>query len=196
MQGATRFWWVRHAPVEAEPGEIVGVLDRPCRAMDHAHVAALRAMLPASAYALTSGLLRCRATAEALGLTATATETDLREQDFGVWQGRRWSDLPPAETADFWVAPASARPPGGESFTDQVARVSSTIGRLVKTVGDHDVVAVAHAGTIRAALACAMGLEQTPAPALCLAVDPLSLTRIDVVAEGAAVRLVNWRPRP
>ncbi|WP_404380886.1 histidine phosphatase family protein [Caenispirillum salinarum] len=196
MEGATRFWWVRHAPVDAAPGEIVGVLDRPCRAMDAAAVSALRQVLPPGAAAVTSGLARCRATAEALGFAEAATEPDLREQDFGAWQGRTWSGLSPAETSGFWRAPATARPPGGESFADQVARVSTCIARLAEAQRGHDVVAVVHAGTIRAALALAMGLEADPAPALCFGVEPLSLSRVDVVAEGAAVHLVNWRPRP
>lgn len=196
MEGTTRFWWVRHAPVDAAPGEIVGALDRPCRAMDAAAVSALRAALPADPAVVTSGLVRCRATAEALGFADAATDPALREQDFGVWQGRRWSDLSSPETGDFWAAPATARPPGGESFADQVLRVAACIERLAAAHRGHDVVAVVHAGTIRAALALAMGLEADPAPALCFAVEPLSLTRIDVLAEGAAVHLVNWRPRP
>ncbi|EKV32562.1 Phosphoglycerate mutase [Caenispirillum salinarum AK4] len=196
MEGATRFWWVRHAPVDAAPGEIVGVLDRPCRAMDAAAVSALRHVLPPDAAAVTSGLARCRATADALGFSQAVTEPGLREQDFGAWQGRTWADLPFSETGDFWEAPATARPPGGESFADQVARVRACIERLAEARAGHDVVAVVHAGTIRAALALAMGLEADPAPALCFGVEPLSLTRVDLVAEGAAVHLVNWRPRP
>ena len=46
-----------------------------------------------------------------------------------------------------------------------------------------DVVAVAHGGTIRAALALALGLD--PERALALAVDNCSLTRIDHIAGPA-----------
>ncbi|SOD95101.1 histidine phosphatase family protein [Caenispirillum bisanense] len=193
--GLTRWWWIRHAPVAAEAGIIVGALDLPCRAPDPARLAALSRVLPADAVVVTSGLVRCTATAAALGLAGPA-EPALAEQHFGAWQGRAWTDLPAAETAGFWPDPAGTRPPGGESFADQVARVKEAVGRLTAAHDGRDIVAVAHAGTIRAALVLALGLEDRPAAALSFAVDPLSLTRIDLMAGGAAVRTVNWSPEP
>lgn len=191
----TRWWWIRHAPVEAEPGTIVGALDLPCRDGDPGRLAALSRVLPENPAVVTSGLARCTATAGALALSGTA-EPALAEQHFGDWQGRRWDDLPPRETDEFWRTPAFGRPPGGESFADQMARVKGCIARLTAAHEGRDIVAVAHAGTIRAALALALGLEQAPAGALSFSVDPLSLTRVDVMAGGAAVRFVNWSPKP
>ncbi|MCA1941739.1 MAG: histidine phosphatase family protein, partial [Caenispirillum bisanense] len=149
----------------------------------------------AEAAVVTSGLGRCTATAAALALSGPA-EPALAEQHFGAWQGRTWNDLPTFETAGFWRDPAFGRPPGGESFADQMARVKEAVGRLTAAHEGRDIVAVAHAGTIRAALALALGLEDRPAAALSFAIDPLSLTRIDLMAGGAAVRTVNWSPEP
>jgi len=52
-----------------------------------------------------------------------------------------------------------------------------------------DVIVVAHAGTIRAALALA--LELSPDRALSFVIDPLSLTRLDRLDDGWRVVTVN-----
>jgi alpha-ribazole phosphatase len=52
-----------------------------------------------------------------------------------------------------------------------------------------DVVLVVHSGTVRAALAIALGIGLEPA--LRFAIDPLSLTRIDRVSGGWRVVCVN-----
>jgi alpha-ribazole phosphatase len=52
-----------------------------------------------------------------------------------------------------------------------------------------DVVLVVHAGTVRAALAIALDLA--PEPALRFVIDPLSLTRIDRIADSWRVVGVN-----
>lgn len=188
-----RFWWIRHAPTDAAPGVIVGASDLPCRPVEPARAAALARWLPrrAAAAVVTSGLVRTEQTAAALGLSPTRREPALAEQSFGAWQGARWDAV---DAAAFWADPATARPPQGESFADQVARVSPVIEGLAADHADHDIVVVAHAGTIRAALVLA--LQMAPAQGLRLVVDPLSLTRIDIVPGGAAVRAVNWRPEP
>ena len=114
----------------------------------------------------------------------------LREVDFGAWTGRRHNDLVTelGETyRDFWKSPAGNRPPGGESFVDQIVRATEGLAALPAG----DVVLVVHSGTIRAALAIALGLE--PAGALRFVIDPLSLTRIDRLENGWRVVAVNTR---
>ena len=61
--------------------------------------------------------------------------------------------------------------------------------RLSLALGERDILAVVHAGTIRAALALALGLE--PAQALRFAVQPLSLTRVDRISAEWRVECVN-----
>ena len=106
---------------------------------------------------------------------------DFREQDFGQWTGRRHDDLV-AELGDayreFWKSPACNRPPGGESFVDQIARATAGLANLPAG----DVVLVVHSGTIRAVLAIALDLA--PDSALRFVIDPLSLTRIDRLTDG------------
>ena len=139
---------------------------------------------------LVSSARRTRETAERLGLVAVE-QADFREQDFGAWTGRRHHELErelgPAAYREFWKAPASNRPPGGESFVDQIARASAGLALLPAG----EAILVVHSGTIRAVLAIALDLA--PEQALRFVIDPLSLTRVDRLAEGWRVVAVNQR---
>jgi alpha-ribazole phosphatase len=185
----TRLWLVRHAPVAAPRGIIHGP-EAPADIGDAAAFAALRARLPAAAAVLASPARRTQETAAALGLAAIA-EPAFREQNFGAWTGRRHADLERelgAQYHAFWRAAATNRPPGGESFVDQIARVRDRIAAIPAG----DAVLVVHSGTVRAALAIA--LDMAPEAALRFVVHPLSLTRIDRLAGGWRVVCVNSSP--
>lgn len=193
----TRWWWLRHAPVPCPHGRITGRLDVSCDTSDEEDFRLLARRIPVQAVLVESGLLRCRQTAgalEAAGLVLPPplVEPALMEQDFGRWQGRSWMELEAAKDPDlaqFWADPAHAVPPGGESFAAVTVRVAEAIGRLNALHAGRDILAIAHAGTIRAALALALDLA--PAQALKVAVHPLSLTRLDYMAEGWRVEGVN-----
>ena len=194
---STRWWLVRHAPVPCPHGRITGRLDVACDVSDEEDFRQLASRIPANSVLVESGLMRCRQTAGALEtaglmLPPPVVEPDLVEQNFGRWQGKSWMELDAAKDPDlaaFWQDPAEATPPEGESFAIMCARVRRAIHRLSDQFPGRDVVAIVHAGTIRAALAMALGLE--PAQALRFAVQPLSLTRIDGTPEGWRVECVN-----
>lgn len=194
----TRWWLLRHAPVPCPHGRIHGRLDVSCDTSDDEDFAVLAQRLPINPVLVESGLIRCRQTAGALEkagllLPPPVIEPDLGEQDFGRWQGRSWMELEAAKDpllAEFWRDPATATPPGGESFTALVGRVGRVMARLSDAHRERDILAIVHAGTIRAALATALDLE--PAKALRFAVQPLSLTRLDALPEGWRVEAVNW----
>jgi alpha-ribazole phosphatase len=123
MNTETNLWLIRHAPVGGPRGVIHGP-DAPADVGDAAAFAALKARLPAGAPAFCSPARRTRETARALSLDP-AEQGAFREQDFGMWTGRRHDDLVAelgAAYRDFWKSPADNRPPGGESFVDQIAR--------------------------------------------------------------------------
>ncbi|HEY3796231.1 MAG TPA: histidine phosphatase family protein [Bradyrhizobium sp.] len=186
MNDDIRLWLIRHAPV-AGPNGVIHAIEAPADTSDAAALAELRAKLPVGAAVFVSPSARTLATAAALGLRPIV-EPKFSEQDFGDWTGRRHDDLA-REPGDvyhaFWRAPADSRPPGGESFADQVARVRDGLANLAAG----DAVLVVHSGTIRAALAIALDLA--PEQALRFAIAPLSLTRIDRVAGGWRVVGVN-----
>jgi alpha-ribazole phosphatase len=132
----TNLWLIRHAPVDGPRGVIHGP-DAPADLGDAAAFAALKARLPGGALAVCSPARRTRETAERLGLVAVE-QAAFREQDFGAWTGRRHDELErelgPAYR-EFWKSAASNRPPGGESFVDQIARASAGL-RLSRGRGD------------------------------------------------------------
>lgn len=175
----TRWWWIRHAPVVGLDGIAYGNGEVPCDTSDRAWFEALSAVLPENAVWIASPLGRAIETARALG-GEPALEPDLEEQHFGQWQGRRWDELHGGEGdlhAAFWSDPGNNAPPGGESFAAVIARTARVVDRLTALHAGRDLVAVAHGGTIRAAVAHALGLEATRA--LSVAIQNLSLTRLD-----------------
>ena len=188
MNSETNLWLIRHAPVDGPRG-VIHAADAPADVSDAAAFAALRAGLPQNAFAVCSPARRTLETAVNLGLDAVK-QSAFREQDFGAWTGRRHNDLT-AELGDvyrdFWKAPASNRPPGGESFVDQIGRTVTGLEALPSG----DAVLVVHSGTVRAVLAIALDLA--PDAALRFVIDPLSLTRIDRLENGWRVVAVNRR---
>jgi alpha-ribazole phosphatase len=204
----TRWWWIRHAPVTSHGGRIYGQRDLDADCGEAALFEALAALLPADAVWLASHLRRTHQTAAAIVAAnggagpELVIEEDLAEQHFGDWQGLTHAELaarPDAAAHRFWLAPAHVAPPGGESFEQLVDRVGRAVARVTARHAGRDLVAVAHGGTIRAALALALDLPAERA--LAFSIDNCSLTRLDHIApaEGAAppqwrVAAVNRRP--
>jgi alpha-ribazole phosphatase len=188
MGTEAKLWLIRHAPVDTPHGVIHGE-SAAADLSDAAAFAALKTKLPQNAFAVCSPARRTFETAVALGLDPVK-DSAFGEQDFGAWTGRRHDDLT-AELGDayrdFWQQPANNRPPGGESFVDQVSRTAAGLAALPAG----EAILVVHSGTIRAALAIALELE--PDAALRFVIDPLSLTRIDRLVNGWRVVAVNQR---
>jgi alpha-ribazole phosphatase len=186
MEGDTFLWLVRHAAVDGTAGTIHAP-EAPADLGDRTQIEALRRHLPQDATSYASPLRRTVDTARALGLDPVMV-SEFSEQKFGDWTGQRHDDLAAtggAAYARFWNDPARARPPGGESFEDQIARVRKGFSRI----DAGSAIVVVHSGTIRAALCIALDL--TPQAALRFVIDPLSLTRIDRLATGWRVLSVN-----
>ncbi|HEX9789134.1 MAG TPA: histidine phosphatase family protein [Kiloniellales bacterium] len=213
MSTITRWWWVRHAPVVGHQGRIYGQDDFDCDCSDQETFRFLSRVLPRDAVWVTTHLRRTQRTAAAIAAEmapAPATpliETDLAEQHFGAWQGMTNAELKAQRDGAwhrFWLAPAHEAPPGGESFVAVIERVAATVQRLSAAHAGRDIVAVTHGGTIRAAVAIALGLE--PERALSIAVDNCALTCLDHIAGSSGshapheadawcVRLVNVLPK-
>ncbi len=197
--GSTRWWWIRHAPVP-DGGFIYGQRDLDCDCGDEEIFRILARELPRDAVWLTSNLVRTRQTAAAIlaasreryaGVEPTPI-AEFAEQHLGDWQGlerKAFYAERKVGTHTLWFAPADERPPGGESFADLVDRVRPAIERLTAEHRGRDIVAVTHGGTIRAALAHALGLS--PQAALAFAIDNCSITRLDFLSPEKHTGL--WR---
>jgi alpha-ribazole phosphatase len=187
MEGETHLWLVRHAPVDGIPGTI-HASDAPADLGDRSHLDAVALQLPEGATGYASPSRRTVETARALGLAPVLLMAEFSEQNFGSWTGQRHDDLAARDGEDyarFWKDAARSRPPGGESFADQVARVRQGLAKIPSG----SAVLVVHSGTIRAALCVALDL--TPEAALRFVIAPLSITRIDRLSTGWRVVSVN-----
>jgi alpha-ribazole phosphatase len=196
----TRWWWIRHAPVTSHGGRIYGQRDVDADCGEAAPFEALAGLLPADAVWLASHLRRTHQTAAAIvaanggAAPELVIEEDLAEQHFGDWQGLTHAELaarPDGAAHRFWLAPAHVAPPGGESFEQLVARVGGAVARVTARHAGRDLVAVAHGGTIRAALALALDLP--PERALAFSIDNCSLTRLDHIAPAGGAEPAQWR---
>lgn len=202
----TRWWWIRHAPVNTDDGRIYGQTDLPCDCSDARVFAALAALLPRKAVWLTSHLTRTHQTARAIWSAGNFEEplefrqdSDLAEQHLGDWQGLDRQEFlmnRRQEPDSFWYASAEERAPNGESFVDLLARVDSAVARATAAYRGNDIVAVVHGGTIRAALTLALRLP--PRGGFAFMIDNCSLTRLDHYQgkenSGWRVRSINHRP--
>jgi len=199
MTATTSWWWIRHAPVTEDGGCIYGQSDIDANFSDKPSYAGLARALPEDAVWVTSQLSRARGTAAAIaeaGLeyAEPIIEPDFAEQHFGEWQGQPRKEIYRRNPGRhrFWLAPAHATPPGGESFVAVMERVAAAIARHNKAHAGHHIVSVSHGGPIRAAIAIAIGLE--PAGALGFTIDNLSITRLDhITGAGADGDETAWR---
>ncbi len=202
---STRFFLVRHAIVTPAARTIMyGAMDVALCDLALREEAALyrwlAARLPADAVWVTSPLQRTKATAAAIfaGGMAPAPlleEADLAEQHLGDWQGITHEEFTERLTHPahpFWPHGAEERPPGGEAMSDVIARVGALLELYAARHAGRDVVMVAHGGTIRAALAHAMGL--TPQQVLHFSIKNLGLTRLEHVGADWRVAAVNEEP--
>ena len=201
----TRFWLIRHAIVEENARLIIyGTMDvELCPhtlAAQRPMYEALARRLPRPATWLATPLSRTQRTAAAIFRAGypeqpLAIEPGLIELAFGEWQGLVHAALPERLTLPahaFWPLAGAERPPGGESMADGILRVGAVMERLAASHAGEDVVAVAHGGTIRAAVAHALGVGADSA--LHLSIENISLTRLDRTPRGWRVACVNELP--
>lgn len=197
MTDTTRFWWLRHAPTAAQTEGRIPDADAEADVSDAARLATLRRRLPARALWIASPTRRAVQTVKALTHVRPLLIPALTEQDFGAWTGQRHADLwgsGEAAYRAYWDDPVHKAPPGGESYAAQFARTAAAIRDLTTEHSGLDLILVAHAGTIRAALALALTEGRQPPPlaaSMGFSIDPLSLTRIDAIGPGWRIGGVN-----
>ncbi len=135
--------------------------------------AALKGRLPAFPRGWASPALRTRDTARLLGIEV-ALEPALADADYGRWKGKAMADIAEKESKSIanWLADPTAKPHGGESLRDVMARVGAWLDIQVNAGGRS--LAITHQAVIRAAIVHVLGAG---APAFWrIDVEPLSLT--------------------
>ena len=112
---------------------------------------------------VSSPLRRCADFAIELAAQQQLTlefEPDLRELDFGDWEGRSAADLMVDHSEDlgrFWNEPYGFTPPGGEPVAEFEARILGGVERLIDRCSGERVLLVTHGGVMRLLLAQARG---------------------------------------
>lgn len=199
----TRWWWVRHAPVRSDGGNIYGQFDIECDTGDREVFEAVAKILPRAAAWYSSNLQRTHQTAEAIWATGfprpanMAHEAAFAEQNLGKWQGmNRAAFLASRPPGSHWFAAIDEPAPGGESFMDLYNRTCNAIQRITASEAGRDVIAVGHGGTIKAAVGLALG--GLPERGLAFDIDNCSVTRLDHFAAGDRsvwrLPMVNQQP--
>lgn len=198
---------MRHGVTEGADGVCMGHCDLPLAARGRPALERLaaawrddaragRAAVPAPTRLAASDLARARASAElfaeAFGLAPEA-DPRLREMHFGVWEGRAWSEIEAedGERLGRWMAGwAAERAPGGEAFPDVAARAAAWLDGVRRAAAPDDVVlAVAHAGSIRALLCTLMGWPL--ADAFRVRHDHARVTALRLPSGGAELLVLN-----
>jgi probable phosphoglycerate mutase len=145
---------------------------------------------------VSSPLRRCRQTAEAvatrLGLDIHVEE-DLREADFGAWEGLTFTEVHERYAQDLaaWrSSPAAAPSGGGEPFEAVARRVAAARDALLVRHPGETVLVVSHVGPLRTLVRLALGAPAESLFRMELAAASLSAVAYD--ADGnASVRLLN-----
>lgn len=131
-----------------------------------------------------SPLSRCSAFAHALSENyeiPVAIEDRIKEIGFGCWEGKTKEQLiseDPGQLDRFYRQPLTSQPQGAEPIPDFYARVSRAFDEWVDRYRGQHILAVTHAGVMRAIVAHVL---QTPLESMySIKVPYAGITRIDV----------------
>jgi len=141
-----------------------------------------------------SPLLRCSATARAAVAALPLLpepDPDLREVDFGAWEGLSFSDIAGKDAAavDRWARfEPDFRFPGGESIVDFTKRIGVAAARLA-AAPQETVVAFTHGGVIRFML-CAL-LRLDPRSYAAFEIRPAGVVELALYEGGALLQFLG-----
>ncbi len=144
---------------------------------------------------VSSPLTRSKETANrvaaSLGLPVEIDD-DLRECDFGEWEGLTFAEVQgqwPGELTA-WLASTEVAPPKGESIADVTVRVRRARDRLLRQHPARTVLVVSHVTPIKQLVCLALNVE--PAAVFRMELAPASISVVLWFADGnASLRLFN-----
>ena len=201
MTKTCRLYLIRHAPVR----EIEGYVPEknPKAVINSDHLKKLAKHIPNNSLCYVSPLKRAVQTANELSKYINLREIiiakELREQNFGEWQGKKislvWEEIKKLKTQhNFSFICPDTCPPKGDSFLDQCKRVSEFVDNI--NFDNHtSLIFISHSGTIRAFLSHFLNLD--PNNAISIEISHLSITSIEVLIKdnlgykGGKYRLLN-----
>lgn len=151
----SELWVVRHGETEwGAAGRHTGRTDVALTPAGRARAVAVGTWLGSHPFALvlTSPMQRARMTAELSGFPGAEPDDDLREWDYGAYEGLTTAEI--RADAPGWTI-WSGNVPGGETATQVDARVRRVLARSEAAGGD--VLVFGHGHALRALVAVALG---------------------------------------
>ena len=172
----------RHGRTPANAaGQLLGRRDPELDDLGRDQAAAIAMAVPRGARVISSPLLRCRQTADAID-AGHETDERLLEIHYGELEGTPVKDVAP-ETWANWREDNSWAPPGGESHDQLAARVWELLDELAAEAAERDVVLVSHVSPIKAAAAWGLGV-------------PIDISWRCFVQQASILRIATNGPTP
>ncbi|MEC3951819.1 histidine phosphatase family protein [Nocardia sp. CDC153] len=145
---------------------------------------------------VSSPLRRCRETAEAAAQQLelrVSLEVELREADFGAWDGLTFAEVReryPDELAAWLAAPAAVPGGTGESLDAVTRRVEQARDKLLARYPGQTVAVVSHVAPLRTLVRLALGAP--PESLFRMEISAASVSEVAYFDDGSAtVRLLN-----
>ena len=183
---ATEVVLVRHGETEwSRDGKHTGNTDVELTARGREQAAALGAALAGRSFTgvLTSPLARAAETASLAGFGDAEERDELREWDYGAYEGRKTVEI--REERPGWTLWADGVP-GGETAAEVAARVDAVLEE-VRT--EESAVVFAHGHLLRVLAVRWIGLE--PEAGRLLALDPATISVLGYERETPVIRVWN-----
>jgi probable phosphoglycerate mutase len=181
---------VRHGETEwSRAGRHTGRTDVPLTAEGELRARALGQVLQGRDLSVwTSPLRRARETCRLAGFPSATVDEDLREWDYGAYEGRATLEIR-RETPEWsvWLSPIL----NGESL-DQVANRARRVILRAAAHTDGDVALFSHGHLLRILAACWIGLP--PGTGRFLALDTASISVLGYERQTRVIR--NWNSTP
>lgn len=181
---ATRFWWVRHAPVSHLKHLMYGTMDVDADISNNHQIDSLVQRLPENGIWYTSHLHRTKQTADAVAAAgAVCLERHesvlIGEMEFGSDTGKTHQQLLDERDdpyVGFWPKSPYEEKEGAESMTDVCQRIDKFVTDCARKHPQQDIVCFSHMGAILAALTNALSLDLHNS--VCFSIINLSITQI------------------
>jgi len=177
---------LRHGDIgEQYRDRYIGSTDVSMSPLGHQQVSAIRKLLGKErpSRCISSPMMRCRETAAIVMETADmdfTVDSDLREIDFGRWEGMTFEEIQKAfpDNTERWAEfNANFAFPGGEKIGDFQGRIIGAAERLVTNPAD-TILLCTHGGVIRLLICHFLGLQ--PWQYILFKVKHASLTTIEL----------------
>ncbi|MSR42559.1 MAG: histidine phosphatase family protein [Pedosphaera sp.] len=198
---STRLYLLRHGEVEARYQRVFGGrIDMELSPHGHAQAAALAKFLERVAFdaIYASPMKRAQQTLAPLAgqyLRKPVILPDLREMDFGVWTGLKWSEVQERHDVSVhqWLEQLDkGTVPEAESTAETRARVEPCLQRILTESQGKTVAVVCHGGIVRTLLALLLDLPIVKTAAF--EIDYASLTVVDHRPNKVDLQLLNFTP--